>query len=398
MSKSSVLTVDPHQPATVSRSSTLPPTAQTMAFPSRYPPELINAVVQRVVDTRAIKAYGAVTTVARQMGLDPRLVQKWVTKATAPVVPAPGPPAVDSWEMYLPPGLVHCRFCHQPMTHGLHDSGHSYQCQQPCRPRPVDGAAITHAVGRAILRHAARAIPTTGTPTPPHLAAVHAHRILARVTVGNTPTDITLTWRATPIPESDRFETERARSIATARDVSLSDPLRARQLLHSNLTGVDPATAPAHPLHAEAATLLAELQLRFDHTSDAIAWATYAHHATNHLHGPTHPQALHALHLLAAAHRRAEHHQRAYYLYRELADHLTHTNGPHAQRTLAVQATTALVLHALDHCQAARTLLADTITTHRRHHPGHPATARMTQHLKHIWRDCATKGHQHHDI
>ncbi|MEU5945930.1 hypothetical protein ABZ793_10255 [Micromonospora sp. NPDC047465] len=366
-----------------------------MAFPRRYPPDLIDTVVQRVTDARAIRAYGAITTVARQLNLDPRLVQKWVTKATTPPTATPAETG-DPCEVYLPAGLLHCKLCHQPMDQAeLQNSVHGYQCQADCRPRPLDATAVADTVGRAILRHAPRIIPTTGAPTPPHLAAIHAHRVLARITIGATPTDITLAWRATPKPVADRLEAERAHRVATAHNLALNDPLRARQLLQGTLTGVDPATAPAHPLHAEAAALLAELQLRLGHTADAITWATYAHHSTSHLHGPTHPHALHALHLHAIAHRRAGHHQRAYHLYRQLADHLTH-EGPHAHRTLAAHAATALVLHDLGHCQAARTLLSDTITIHRRHHPAHPATARMTQHLTRIWRDCAAKGH-HHD-
>ncbi|WP_374538016.1 hypothetical protein [Micromonospora aurantiaca (nom. illeg.)] len=390
--------VAPHR-ATSGRQLTIHipgPPPRIMAFPSRYPPDLIDAVVQRVADARRVRAYGAVTSVARQLNLDPRLVQKWVIKATAPVAPQPGRPDAETWEAYLPEGLLHCKFCHQPMTHAeLPDSRQGYRCQQGCRPRPLDAAAVADAVGRAILRHTPRIIPATGTPTPAHLAAIHAHRVLARITTGTTASDITLTWRATPKPIADRLEAERAQRVATARHLALSDPLRARQLLHDSLTGVDPTTAPAHPLHAEAATLLAELQLRLGHPTDATPWATYAHHSTTHLHGPAHRQTLHALHLLATAHRRGGHHQRAHNLYRQLAEHLATTDGPHAQRTLAVHATTALVLHTLGHCQAARALLADTITTHRREHPGHPATARMTQHLRRIWHDCATKGHHH---
>ncbi|MEU5726780.1 hypothetical protein ABZ783_33890 [Micromonospora sp. NPDC047738] len=354
--------------------------------------------MQRVADARTIKAYGAVTTVARQLNLDPRLVQKWVTKATAPPAPQPGRPAADSWEAYLPTGLLHCTFCHQPMEQAeLHDSMRGYQCQAGCRPRPLDAAHIADTVGRAILRHTPRIIPAGSTPTPPHLAAIHAHRVFARITIGATFTDITLTWRSTPRPVADRLEAERAQRVATARNLALSDPLRARQLLHDSLAGVDPATAPAHPLHAEAAALLADLLSRLGHPSDAIAWTTYAHDSTVRLHGPTHPRSLHALHLHAAVHRQAGHHQRAYHLYRQLAEHLATTDGPHTHQTLAIHATTALILHDLGHCQAARTLLADTITTHRREHPDHPATGRMTQHLTRIWNDCATKGHHHDD-
>ncbi|WP_143194375.1 tetratricopeptide repeat protein [Micromonospora sp. CB01531] len=344
--------------------------------------------MQRVADARTIKAYGAVTTIARQLNLNPRLVQKWVTQATAPPPPQPGKPAVDSWETYLPAGLLHCTFCHQPMAQAkLQESAHGYQCQPDCRPRPLDAAAIADTIGRAILRHTPQIVPTTGAPTPPHLAATHAHRVLARITIGTTPGDISLTWRATPLP-GPSVDTERAQAVATARHLAHDDPMRARQLLHDSLTGINPATAPAHPLYTDAAALLAELLLQLDRPSDAIAWATYAHRSTTHLNGPRYPRTLHALHLLAIAHRRAEHHQRAFRLYRELADQLTRLEGPHAHRTLATHATTALVLHDLGHCQAARTLLADTITTHRRHHPDHPATARMTQHLTRIWNDC----------
>ncbi|SCE69127.1 hypothetical protein GA0074696_0258 [Micromonospora purpureochromogenes] len=368
-----------------------------MAFPRRYPPELIDAAVQRVADTRAVRAYGAVTTVARQLNLDPRLVQKWVSKATTPPQAGrEGDAVADGREVLLPPGLLHCRMCHQPMTRAdLPDAGQAYQCQPGCRVRPLDAAAITDTVGRAMLRYATRILPATGTPTSPHLAATHAHRVLARVTVGTTASDITLAWRATPTLPPDHTDEERVRRVATARDIARRDPLRARQLLHEVLTGVDPATAPAHPLHAEAATLLADLHLRLDHLAGAIPWAAYAHHSAAHLHGPTHPASLQALHLHAAAQRRAGHHQRAYHLYRQLAEHLAHTDGPQAHRTLAIHATTALVLHDLGHCQAARALLADTITTHRREHPAHPATARMTRHLTRIWDDCASGGHQH---
>ncbi|WP_162959226.1 hypothetical protein [Micromonospora tulbaghiae] len=88
--------------------------------------------------------------------------------------------------------------------------------------------------------------------------------------------------------------------------------------------------------------LLAELQLRLGHPADAIGWATYAHHSATHLHGPTQRRSLHALQLLAAAYRHAGHRQRSYHLYRQLAEHLTRIEGPHAHRTLVTHATTAL--------------------------------------------------------
>ncbi|PSK66684.1 hypothetical protein B0E53_01325 [Micromonospora sp. MH33] len=275
----------------------------------------------------------------------------------------------------------------------LLDTPATYHCQPGCRRQPLDAVAIADAVGRVILRHATRILPTTGAPLPPCLAAVHAHRVLARVTVGATASDLTLTWR--PAIPPDHAGNNRARRLTTARDIARREPLRARQLLHQILTGVDPTSAPAHPLHADAAALLAELHLRHGRVAEAATWAAYAHRSALHPHGPTHPDSLRALHLHAAAQRRAGHHQRAYHLYRQLGEHLTHTSGPQSPRTLAIRATTALVLHDLGHCHAARALLTDTIATHRRQHPGHPAATRMTQHLTRIRNKCAANGHQH---
>ncbi|MFC8845563.1 MULTISPECIES: hypothetical protein [unclassified Micromonospora] len=361
----------------------------------------MDAVVQRVADARTIKAYGAVTTIARQLNLDPRTVQKWVTKATTPPAQRAdrGADNTRPWDIYLVPGLLHCKFCHQPVAQAEPaDAAPAYLCGNDCWPRPLDPVIIAAHVGRAILRHAPRIVPSSaGTPTPPHLAAMHAHRVLTRVTVGAVARDMTLTWRAVPLASSDRWDTERAQRVAAARDLTLSDPLRARHLLHDSLIGIDPASASPHPVHAEAATLLAVLHLRLGELDAATSWAGYAHHSADHLYGATDRRSLQALHLFAAAHRSAGHHQRAYHLYRQLGEHSASSDGPRGPRTLAIHATTALVLHDLGHCQAARNLLADTIATHRREHPGHPATARMTHHLVRIRKDCVTKCHHHED-
>lgn len=107
-----------------------------MALPTRYPPDLIDTVVKRVTDARTIKAYSAATTVARHLNLDPQLVQKWVTKATTSAVLQPASPDADSWQTRLSPGLLHCRFCHQPMTPTeTHDPRPGYRCQPGSQPR-----------------------------------------------------------------------------------------------------------------------------------------------------------------------------------------------------------------------------------------------------------------------
>ncbi|PZG10254.1 hypothetical protein C1I95_28260 [Micromonospora craterilacus] len=271
----------------------------------------------------------------------------------------------------------------------------TYECRPGCRPTPPAAAAVAATVGAAILRYAPQLAPVTGTPTPPILAAAHADRILARVTVGTTAADITLAWHARPAPSPGPLRTAQAHRVAMARHVAAADPQRALSLLYNSLTEVNPATAPADVIHADAAALLATVHLTLGHAKAAVTWATYAHHALAHLKGPSHRDSLASLHLLATAHRSAGHHQRALHLYQQLADHLTTTDGPHAHRTLAIRATISLVLHHLGHCQAARTLLADTITTHQREHPDHPATSRMTQHLTRIRIDCDTKRHQH---
>ncbi|SCG60436.1 hypothetical protein [Micromonospora humi] len=364
-----------------------------MAFPRTYPPEFIDAAVRRVADTRSVKAYGAVTTVARQLDLDPRRVQKWVTRATTPTQPQ-NRDLTNGREARLAPGLLHCGRCRQPMNRTTPPGAPgTYRCPPGCRRQPLDSAAITDTVGRVILRHAARILPTTSAPLPPCLAAAHAHRVLARVTVGATASDIALTWRPALPPE--RTDKNPARRVTGARDIARRQPVRARQLLHQILTGVDPATAPAHPLHADAAALLAELHLRHGRAADATIWAAYAHRSAVQLHGHSHPDSLRALHLHAAVQRHAGHHQRAYHLYRQLGGHLSNSDGPHSPRTLAIHATTALVLHDLGHCHAAHILLTDTIATHRQQHPGHPAATRMTRQLTRIHGDCVARGHQH---
>ena len=302
---------------------------------------------------------------------------------------------VDLHETYLPPGMVHCGRCRQPMIQAGPPGGEPiYECRPGCRPTPPAAAAVAATVGAAILRYAPQLVPITGTPTPPIVAAAYADRILARVTVGATAAEITLVWHARPAPSPGPRRTAAGR-VAMARVVAADNPQRALELLHNSLADVNPATAPADVIHANAAALLATVHLTLGHTKAAVTWATYAHHALAHLKGPSHQDSLASLHLLAAAHRSAGHHQRALHLYQQLAGDLATTDGPHAHRTLAIRATIALVLHHLGHCQAARTLLADTITTHQREHPGHHATSRMTQHLTRMRGDCDTKRHQH---
>ncbi|MDG4795184.1 tetratricopeptide repeat protein [Micromonospora sp. WMMD1082] len=298
---------------------------------------------------------------------------------------------------YLPHGLVHCGRCDENMTHTERPEAEpGYQCRPDCRRGLIDAGVLADTVGREILRHAPRIVPITGTPTPPRLAAAYARRVLTRVTVGATATDITLAWHAAPAAPDPLGTTHRQR-LAAARGLAASDPHRALHLLCSCLSGVNPRSALPDPGYADTAALRAQVHLTLGQPRDAIGWATYAHHSLNHLNGAHHPGTLASLHLLATAHHRAGNHQRALHLYQQLADLLAETEGPYAHRTLATHATIALVLYHLGHCHAAQTLLADTITTHQREHPGHRSTARMTEHLAGIRRDCAASGHRHLD-
>ncbi|WKU07279.1 hypothetical protein [Micromonospora sp. HUAS LYJ1] len=345
-----------------------------MAKPRKYTSDIIADAVRQVEAARATGRRGPISTVARELHLDRRLLQNWVTKARARAaiaVPSATPRADDDL-VVLPDGLLHCLFCQQPMTATFTAVGLVYDCPPPCRRPPLNAVAVAEAVGQVVLRHAAHLVPTPTHPKRAVIAAVHAHRLIARITAGRHPADLRVTWPATARPRHALTE-----QLRLAHQLATTDPARAHRLLQTILAGVDPAATPISTFHAEAAHLLATLL----HGIAAIRWADYAHRSLTHLHGPTAPPTLTAAHTLATAHRQAGHHQRAYRLFRQLAEQLADTVGADAHRTLAVRATSALVLHDLGHHDAARTLLADVINRHRHAHPGHPATTRMTDHL-----------------
>ncbi|MEU4595300.1 MULTISPECIES: tetratricopeptide repeat protein [Micromonospora] len=369
-----------------------------MPFPRKYPQELIDSAVTRVQQQRAAGSHRAVTAVAQELNLHRRLVQQWVTNArpatTTTIATATDERADndDPHALSLPPGLLWCGICRRPMTAVLTlDAKVAYDCPPDCHRPALPAARIVDMIGRAVLRNAPHIVPAAvAHPHNTETAAACAGRIISRVTAGRHPADLRITWR--PVVASTAPLTEH---LDLARALTATNPAHARELLHAVLSAVDPTTAPADPVHADAAHLHAEVLIRLGHPTAAIRWATYAHQAHTHLHGPTAAATLAGLHTLATAHRLASHHQRAYHLYRHLAEQLATTAGPDAHPTLATQASLAVVLHDLGHCTRARDLLADTITAHRRAHPGHPATARMISHLGRIWQDCAARQHVH---
>ncbi|WKU05633.1 tetratricopeptide repeat protein [Micromonospora sp. HUAS LYJ1] len=314
----------------------------------------------------------------------------WITAAHSHTTTAA--PATDTGDdpVVLPDGLLHCRFCQQPMTPGFTTAGLVYDCPPRCRRPPLNAGAVTHAVGQVVLRYAAHLVPALTHPKQAGIAATHAHRLVTRITAGAHPADLRITWPAAGGQPRHAL----AEELRLARQVATTDTARTYRIVQSILVGVDPATTATTAIHAEAAHLFATLLTG----AAAVRWADHAHRSLTHLHGPTHPYTLTAAHTLATAHRQAGHHQRAYRLYRQLAEHLAVTVGAEhlavtvgadAHQTLAVRATSALVLHDLGHHEAARTLLADVVSRHGRAHPGHPATARMTDHLNQLRRDAA---------
>ncbi|MBO4161445.1 transposase [Micromonospora antibiotica] len=346
-----------------------------MATRRTYTSDVITNAIHQVEAARAAGRRGPISAVARELNLDRRLLQTWVTNArthaaSAPLTAPSTHTGVDP--VLLPDGLLHCRFCRHPMTAVFTWAGLVYDCPPPCRRPVLNATAVATAVGLVVLRHAAHLVPALTHPKAASIAAGHAHRLITRITAGSHSSDLRITWPTTrppqPVPPGH---------LDLARKLTTTDPQRARTVLRNILAGIDPTTTATEAVHADAAHLLAPLL----HGRAAIRWADYAHRSLTHLHGPTDPLTLTAAHTLAAAHRQAGHHQSAYHLLRELADHLSVTAGPDAHATLAVRATTALVLHDLGHHHAAHTLLTDTIDRHHRAHPGHPATARMTAHL-----------------
>ncbi|MFY1683625.1 hypothetical protein ACN265_19010 [Micromonospora sp. WMMD730] len=346
-----------------------------MATRRTYTSDVITNAIHQVEAARAAGRRGPISAVARELHLDRRLLQTWVTKARthATATPPTTPPtSSDVDPVLLPDGLLHCRFCRHPMTAVFTWAGLVYDCPPPCRRPVLNATAVANAVGLVVLRHAAHLVPALTHPRAASIAAGHAHRLITRITAGIHPTDLRITWPTTRPPQPVPLG-----HLDLARKLTGTHPQRARTILRNILASIDPTTTATETAHADAAHLLAPLL----QGEAAIRWADYAHRSLTHLHGPTHPDTLAAAHTLATAHRQAGHHQRAYQLLRELADHLAATAGPDAHPTLAVRATTALVLHDLGHHHAAHTLLTDTIDRHRHAHPGHPATARMTEHL-----------------
>ncbi|MEV4725346.1 hypothetical protein AB0K29_17030, partial [Micromonospora humida] len=268
-----------------------------MAQPRTYTSDVMTDAVRQVEAARAAGRRGPISAVARELHLDRRLLQSWVTNARANAAAA-APPTASSTHtgvdpVLLPDGLLHCRFCRHPMTAVFTWAGLVYDCPPPCRRPVLNATAVASAVGLVVLRHAAHLVPALTHPKAASIAAGHAHRLITRITAGTHPSDLRITWPTTrpprPVPPGH---------LHLARNLATTDPQRARTVLRNILTGIDPTTEIAY---AEAAHLLAPLLPG----EAAIRWADYAHRSLTHLHGPTHPHTLTAAHTLATAHRQA---------------------------------------------------------------------------------------------
>ncbi|MFG1952430.1 tetratricopeptide repeat protein [Micromonospora sp. NPDC048830] len=323
----------------------------------------------------------AVGDVARAHGLLLATVEEWVARARA-VQAAP-----------VPPGLLFCHACDQPMILvQLPGCAQLYLCAPTCGRAPVPAEAVRDAVAAAMMRRKPHLVPAGRTSD----AAAYAPGAMLRVSIGATSTDLHITWRTAPRQLTGPLMSM-AQRLHHARQYSEGHRSRAIEVLRTGLIFTDPA---GHKLALDTATaqataLLAELTLTNGDPQGALPWAAWAHRSLRRLLGATSPQARTALKLLATAHRRADNHKEAATCYSDLIRYNSEAEGPDALPTLAAQATLALVLYDAGRCGPARRLLARTITTHRHAHPQHSGGTRMVAALDRMRATCIDKHHGH---
>ncbi|MFJ8690748.1 hypothetical protein [Micromonospora wenchangensis] len=212
-----------------------------MALPRTYTSDVMTDAVRQVEAARAAGRRGPISAVARELHLDRRLLQSWVTNARAHATAASSThTGVDP--VLLPDGLLHCRFCRHQMTAVFTWAGLVYDCPPPCRRPVLNATAVASAVGLVVLRHAAHLVPALTHPKAASIAAGHAHRLITRITAGSHPSDLRITWPTTypprPVPPGH---------LHLARNLATTDPQRARTVLRNILAGIDPTTAqPRH--------------------------------------------------------------------------------------------------------------------------------------------------------
>lgn len=331
----------------------------------------------------------AVGEVARQLCLSPATVHEWVSRARA-VQAAP-----------VPPDLLVCRTCEQPMILiSLPNCQPVYLCAPSCGRAPVPAEALRAAVAAAVLHRTPHLVPVGKAPH----AASYAPGPIQRIAVGATPHDLHITWRPVPRQVAGPLMAMAQRLHQAQRHADSGARARAIDTLHSGLLHVDPAgdRLALDTATARAAALLAALTLAEGDPTDALLWARWAHRSLRHLlHDTTDPQVRTALKVLAAAHRSAGDLTASADCYSDLIRHHTQAEGPYALPTLAAQATLALVLHESGRCEQAHQLLTRTIADQRRAHPLHPGASRMAAALQRLRQTCTEECHRSqpgHDV
>ncbi|HEV8570397.1 MAG TPA: fibronectin type III domain-containing protein [Actinoplanes sp.] len=178
--------------------------------------------------------------------------------------------------------------------------------------------------------------------------------------------------------------TAQAQSMTSAGDL-----IGARAVLTDALDPVDADPQHASPDLATAAALLARILIALGDAHAARLWAGFAHAAEDRLHGPHDERTVAVAALHAAVLHRIGNHGRAAQLYHDLVGELAGLDGPDSARVLAAEADLATAEHAAGHCTAARARLADAWARQRqRYGDAAPAGIKMLARLGAMEREC----------
>ena len=146
-------------------------------------------------DALARKASGQrffLRDVAAEMGVRPATIRNWVAAFIANDEGLPEPPPADRLSPFPLRGILCCGWCDLPMEPGFGRAGAEYHCPAACRrAAPLDAQAMHFEALRAVLASAPDF--ARGSTAPPVHAIAGA---VCRITVGATPAQLTLRWRA----------------------------------------------------------------------------------------------------------------------------------------------------------------------------------------------------------
>jgi len=146
-------------------------------------------------DALARKASGQrffLRDVAAEMGVRPATIRNWVAAFIANDEGLPEPPPADRLSPFPLRGILCCGWCDLPMEPGFGRAGAEYHCPTACRrAAPLDAQAMHFEALRAVLASAPDF--ARGSTAPPVHAIAGA---VCRITVGATPAQLTLRWRA----------------------------------------------------------------------------------------------------------------------------------------------------------------------------------------------------------